>query len=267
MKPTIVYQSDCGLESTRFAIVAGIIETICPNTEVMDCNLSFEKNNITMAGAYLYTNAPYWPSGTIFISEVGEGEPVAIELNNESILLSPNNGTVTMLQDYIGMKKAYRLREEENVYAKVAAKLASGEALSSLGEEMDLSNVVLYEFPKAIITKGRAEGAVAMLFKTFGNLTFTIGTDEFEETGIRTGDLVRVTFTKDGNIEWQDTCPYQPSFGYVEEGAPVVFNGSSGYMDIGLNQKNFIKRCLPQILEVKDPTQFKVVIEKVEVAE
>ena len=91
-----------------------------------------------------------------------------------------------------------------------------------------------------------------MLLKTFGNITFSIGTDEFEKTGIRTGDAVRVTFTRDGKVEWQAEMTYQPSFGYVPEGDPVVFNGSSGYMDIGLNRKSFIAECIPQILAAKD---------------
>jgi S-adenosylmethionine hydrolase len=56
---------------------------------------------------------------------------------------------------------------------------------------------------------------------------------------------------------------YQPSFGYVPVGDPVVFNGSSGYMDIGLNMKSFIDTCLPQIIDSPDPGEFKVVIEKI----
>lgn len=102
-----------------------------------------------------------------------------------------------------------------------------------------------------------------MLLKNFGNLTFTIGTDEFEDTGIRTGDRIRVTFTRNGEIQYDEEMTYQPSFGYVPVGDPVVFNGSSGYMDIGLNMKSFIDECIPQILDCPDPGEFKVRIEKI----
>ncbi|MBQ5341092.1 MAG: hypothetical protein J6W57_03710, partial [Oscillospiraceae bacterium] len=120
-----------------------------------------------------------------------------------------------------------------------------------------------FTIPKAIIRDGYAEGEVGMLLRTFGNITFTIGTDEFEDTGIVTGDRVRVTFTRNGNTEYQKEMTYQPSFGYVPVGDPVVFNGSSGYMDIGLNMKSFIDTCLPQIIDSPDPGEFKVVIEKI----
>ena len=49
----------------------------------------------------------------------------------------------------------------------------------------------------------------------------------------------------------------------MPEGDPVIFNGSSGYLDIGLNRKSFIDEALPQILEAPDPLEFHVRIEKV----
>ena len=55
---------------------------------------------------------------------------------------------------------------------------------------------------------------------------------------------------------------FQPSFGYVPEGEPVVFNGSSGYLDIGLNKKSFIDEAMPQILKAENPLDFYVRIEK-----
>lgn len=264
MKPTVVYQGECGYESTHFAKVAGVIESTSPNTDIMECNVAFEKGNVPQACAFLYTNAPYWPGGTIFISEVGEGRPIAVKLPSGSIVLTPDNGTITMVIGHYGFEAARLLDEEDFVLAKTAGELAKGKPFEELGKPVVLEDLVLLEMPKATIKEGVAEGAVAMLLKTFGNITFTIGTDEFEDTGIRKGDTVKVTFTRDGKVEWEDTMTYQPSFGYVEEGAPVVFNGSSGYMDIGLNRKNFIKRCLPQILDVNDPGEFKVRIEKVE---
>ena len=127
---------------------------------------------------------------------------------------------------------------------------------------METEELKQFHIEPAEIGDGVAKGQVAVLLKTFGNITFNIGVDEFEKTGIVQNDEIEVTITYHDAVVYRDSMTYQPSFGYVEEGAPVVFNGSSGYMDIGLNRANFIEMCLPKILREPDPGEFKVVIRK-----
>ncbi|MGI5887968.1 MAG: SAM-dependent chlorinase/fluorinase [Oscillospiraceae bacterium] len=265
--PSVVIHDQSGFASTHFAQAAGIIETIQPRVDVDNCNPGIEKGNVRQISAYLFTNVPFWPDGTIFISFVGTGRPVAVKFKNGSILLSPDNGTCTMCAGILGISEARFLSEEFGTdgwqMPRCAARLADGMDFSEVGPEVPGNRVVLYKIPAARISEGRAEGEVSMLLKNFGNLTFSIGTDEFENTGIRHGDRVRVTFTRDGKVEWKGEMTFQPSFGYVPEGDPVIFNGSSGYMDIGLNRRHFINKCLPQILDAQDPGEFKVLIEKI----
>ena len=146
---------------------------------------------------------------------------------------------------------------------RLGALLSETLTFESIGPVLPADELFLFNIAPAKIAEGVAEGQVFMLLKTFGNLTFTIGTDEFENTGIRHGDPVHVTFTKDGKTVWEADTTFQPSFGYVPEGEPVIFNGSSGYLDIGLNKHSFIARCLPQIAE-DDPLAYYVRIEKKE---
>ena len=265
---SVVIHSDSCTSGTLYAKAAGIVETISPGTDAVDASQAFEKGNVRQVSAFLFTSVPFWPDGTVFVSLVGEGSPIAVKLNNGSVIISPNNGTATMCIDSIGFSGSVlidpeRFGDDEFVLVRCAAELAAGLPLSDAGQPVGLEDTVLFTIPKAIIRDGYAEGEVGMLLRTFGNITFTIGTDEFEDTGIVTGDRVRVTFTRNGNTEYQKEMTYQPSFGYVPVGDPVVFNGSSGYMDIGLNMKSFIDTCLPQIIDSPDPGEFKVVIEKI----
>ena len=265
-KNSVVIHSDRGTESTYFAKAAGIVETLSPGTDAVDASQSFESGNVGQVMTYLYTSVPYWPGNTVFVSCVGEGRPVAVKLGNGSIIFSPDNGTSTMCADALGFIGARyvdtgKYGDDEWALFRCAAASASGTPFEELGPDA-AGEVVFITIPKAVIGDGYAEGAVGMLLRNFGNITFTIGTDEFESTGIHHGDMVEVTFTKDGKTEYHAIMPYQPSFGYVPEGDPVVFNGSSGYMDIGLNMKSFINECIPQILQEKDPGVFRVRIEK-----
>ena len=268
MASSVVIHSDSGTYSTLFAKAAGIIACLAPKAEIVDASQGFEHGNIRQISAYLFTSVPFWPDGTVFLSLAGEGEPVAVRLASGSYIISPNNGTATMCVKSFGIESARFIDTEkfggdEWALVRCAAALAAGENFENIGRLAGEGETVYYDLPVSVIGDGYAEGEVSMLLMTFGNITFSIGTDEFENTGIRTGDAVRVTFTRNGSIEWQADMTYQPSFGYVPEGAPVVFNGSSGYMDIGLNKKNFIKRCIPQILDADDPGEFKVRIEKI----
>ncbi|MBQ6222387.1 MAG: SAM-dependent chlorinase/fluorinase [Solobacterium sp.] len=267
MKPAVVIQSDCGYPSTLFARTAGVIESLSPHTQISAESLGMEKNNIRMVSAYLFTCVPFWPDGTIFLTLLGEGKSVAVRLSSGSILISPDNGICTMCAASFGLDEARHIRNDifgndEYAMARCAAGLVSGMAFEDIGPKAGSEEICLFSVPASHVEEGLAVGEVGMLLKTFGNITFSIGTDEFETTGIHTGDTVLVTFTHDDQIVYQEEMTYQASFGYVEEGEPLIFNGSSGYMDIGLNRDNFIMKCLPEILDVQDPGEYKVRIEK-----
>ena len=268
MKPAVVILSDCGLASVRFAQMAGVIESLAPHTDVSAGSLVFEKNNIPQISAYLFTAVPFWPAGTVFLSDAGEGKLIAVRLPSGTILIGPDNGFATVSVYSFGYDCAWEVSPEQFgsdsfAAARAAAALVSGLSPEQLGHRLEREDVFFFAVPQAKISDGKAEGEVTMLLKTFGNLTFSIATDDFEKTGIVHGDTVEVTFTLDDQVIYREQMTYQPSFGYVPEGAPVIFNGSAGYMDIGLNRKSFIDTCLPEILKAEDPGTYKVCIEKV----
>ena len=264
----VVLFLDCGDASGQFAKAAGLIQRLAPHTDVSAGQLNFEKGNVRQVAAFLYTTVRYWPDGSVFVSLVGEGRPAAALLSNGSVILSPDNGTATMCAADLGLEKTYlvdteKYGDDEWTLIRCAAALAGEGVPSVIGPGLPVNEFCLLALPSSRVQEGLAEGSVAMLLKTFGNITFSIPTAAFEQTGIKTGDSVLVTFTKDGRIEYREKMTYQPSFGYVPEGEPVIFNGSSGYMDIGLNKDSFIAKCLPQILEEKDPDVYHVRIEKI----
>ena len=270
MKSPLVLHLSSGPASTEYARLTGMIQQEVPGIDVSFGTLTMQ-DSLTVS-AYLYTTVPYWPDGSVFLSLIhgskdpGTTDAVAIRLSNNSIILSPNNGTATLVAKHLGIQDARAMDtavygDDAFAIVRLGAKLAAGLPFEKVGALLKPEEICLFPLPEAKIQEGLAEGQVAMLLKTFGNLTFTIGTDEFEATGIRYGDSVRVTFTKDGAIVYQEVMTFQKSFGYVPEGAPVIFNGSSGYLDIGLNKKSFIDVCLPDIL-THDPLDYKVRIEK-----
>ncbi len=270
VRSPLVLHLSCGAASTEPARITGMVQTLFPGLNISMGTVAMQ--SCVEVLAYLYSTVPYWPDGSVFLSLIhgpfdpGKAGFVACRLNNGSVILSQNDGTATLVIKHLGLSEARRMDTDlhgSDVYAPVrlAAKLAAGTPFDEVGPVLTQEELFLFPLPKATVREGAAEGEVVMLLKTFGNLTFSIGTDEFEATGIRYNDPVRVTFTKDGVIVYRDEMTFQKSFGYVPEGKPVIFNGSSGYLDIGLNKKSFIDTCLPEIL-TSNPTDYKVRIEK-----
>ena len=63
--------------------------------------------------------------------------------------------------------------------------------------------------------------------------------DAFNEAGFSFGDMVHVTISHEGDVHFDADVLYEKSFGYVKQGAPIVFNGSMLYLGIALNQGHF----------------------------
>ena len=64
-----------------------------------------------------------------------------------------------------------------------------------------------------------------------------------EKAGFKTGDTVIVTVTDSltGKVHFDAPVGFYPSFGWVPEGAPVVYNSSDGVLGVGLNKEDFAR--------------------------
>jgi S-adenosylmethionine hydrolase len=272
-KSCIVLISDHGYSSTKTAAMIGAIKKVDADIDVYPINSAVRKGCVSKASALLYSNIPYWPEGTVFVSEVGNDgchRACAVVLENGSMIVTPDNGTLTMPDREFGIKAVYeidpsRFDSEGGLLAKCAANLAGGlMTVSETGTEYPASEIVRLGLPRSLVTSGRAEGEITMVLENFGNLTFSIGIEEFEKTGIRYGDLTHVGLFCGNKAVFSENVEYHRSFGYVKEGDPILFNGSSGYMDLALNRESFVNKYVPEILgEDASYSDYKVVIEKV----
>ena len=56
---------------------------------------------------------------------------------------------------------------------------------------------------------------------------------------------------------YEEDVPYVPSFGFVDEGKPVIFNSSSTYVSLGLNMDSF-----RDVYHIKEGEEWKVELKK-----
>ena len=282
MKPCIVWQTDFSLDWPFVATMKGVCKQVDASLECVDSTHTIEKFNVLEASQQLNYVEPFWPKGTVFVSVVdpGVGTPrkasVAL-LKDGNYVVTPDNGTLTHMYYNIGIEAIREIDETKNRYqgtesvsvfhgrdlfAYTAAKLASGQiTFEEVGESYSLDDIVLldYEYLKADVKNEDIQGIVSNVSDPFGSIVFNVLTEDFNRVGYHEGDMIHIVLENEQGVYFDENVLYAQSFGFVDIGQPVIFNSSSNYISIGLNQGSF-----KDVYQVKPGLQWKVQFHKVD---
>lgn len=261
MKPCIVVQTDFGVGGG--GVMHGTMKMVDPELDIFDANHQIDKFNVRQGARSLNHLVPYWPEGTIFVSVVDPGVGTSrrasvAKLKNGSYVVSPDNGTFTMLLKNPGIEEIRvidetinRLKGTEKVsifhgrdlFAYCAARLASGIiTYEEVGEAYPVDEIVTYEEYGYSIEEGKASGICTDMMRTFGNLESSIPIEAFQKAGFEVGEDVGVAIYEKGECVFFQKIPYRTSFGWVDEGSEVVYNSSDGVIGVGINLGDFIRK-------------------------
>jgi S-adenosylmethionine hydrolase len=262
MKPSIVWQTDFSLTWGAVNTMRGVVKQVDSELECYDITHEIEQFNILAASRELSFVVPFWPKGTIFVSVVDPGvgtkrKGCVAKLKDGNYVITPDNGSLTHLYYEIGIEEVREIDESVNrykgtedvsvfhgrdIFAYTAARLASGIiSFEEVGVAYPVSEIIVedYEYVKAIVTSTEIKGIIISVSDHFGSIVFNILTKDFNKIGYSHGDIVRVKISHNGKVYFEDDVLYEKSFGYVDLNKPVLFNSSSNYISIGLNQNSF----------------------------
>ena len=237
MLPDIVLQTDFGLTTGFVASMYGVIRMVDQSLDVFDLNHEIRPFDMRQGSFLLRDTIPYWKGGTVFVSVVDPGVGTArrgcvAKLNNGSFVVTPDNGSLTAILDWV-----VAVREIDESVNRLKG---SDKANSFHGRETTHGTVA----------PGRAEGEIAGCTKHFGGVGTNIDVDEFEKTGIVYGDMTHVTIVKNGETLFDGDVLYHKSFGFVPEGEPILYNGSTTpTIALSLNKRSFAEKFLPHIFD------------------
>lgn len=261
-KPCIVWQTDFTRKWGAVASMVGVCKLVDPELECVDITHELPPYDIWAASMELDYVEPYWPKGTVFVSVVDPGvgtsrKACAALLKDGNYVVTPDNGTLTHLSRSVGIaalreidesvnrlsgSEAYSVFHGRDIFAYTAARLASGViGFEGVGPSYPVEDAVLLEdaLKTAEVREGAASGIVVSASDPFGSIVFNITLKQAAEAGFRHGDTLQVLLTHRGETVFQGGVLYHKSFGYVEVGAPILFNASAGYLSLGLNQASF----------------------------
>ncbi|RVZ02206.1 SAM hydrolase/SAM-dependent halogenase family protein [Helicobacter pylori] len=258
----LILQTDFSLKDGAVSAMKGVAFSVDSNLKIFDLTHEIPPYNIWEGAYRLYQTASYWPKGSVFVSVVDPGvgtkrKSVVLKTKNGQYFVSPDNGTLTLVAQTLGIdsvreidEKANRLKGSEksytfhgrDVYAYTGAHLASGAIIfEQVGPELP-AKVVEIPYQKAKATKGEVKGNIPILDIQYGNVWSNISDKLLNQSGIKRNDILCVTISKGSKKKYEGKMPYVASFGGVLEGQPLVYLNSLLNVSVALNRGNFAQK-------------------------
>lgn len=239
--PIITLTTDFGLSDHYVGTIKGVILSRCPQATIVDITHELPPFSI-LAGAYAISQAAsFFPSQTIHVIVVDPGvgterKAILAEAGNQ-LFVAPDNGLLTLILD---RDKGAVVREITNrslwldspsqtfhgrdVFSPVAAFLGSGKAKpEDVGPILNHPERFRDISPRQI-QPGVWEGVV-LSTDHFGNLI----TNFLSSTS---GSRFII------DVNRHQIKRFHKTFGEAPPGLPFIYHGSSGYVEVGINQQS-----------------------------
>ncbi|HEY9861321.1 MAG TPA: SAM-dependent chlorinase/fluorinase [Candidatus Obscuribacterales bacterium] len=187
----ITLLTDFGLSDVYVGVMKGVMAQVNPAVRVIDLTHQVPPQDIAAARFCLMNAYPYFPAGTVHVAVVDPGvgsgrRAIAVELE-EGFLVGPDNGLfggVLSRHTAIAAVELTNARfwrsgqpsstfHGRDIFAPVAAHLASEVALQELGPAIDLQSLVQLPLPSCTLSQAGILGCVQYCDR-FGNLITNI---------------------------------------------------------------------------------------------
>lgn len=280
MLKKLVFQTDFGLSDGAVSAMYGVALKVDTELRLYDLTHEIPQYNIWEASYRLYQTISYWPEETVFVSVVDPGvgterKSVVAKTKENQYIITPNNGTLTHIEEEVGILSVREIDETVNrlpksgasytfhgrdIYAYTGARLASGVIkFAEVGPELDLQSVIMLNNPKAYLKSGIIYGKIDILDVRFGNVWTNISRELFLSLDIDFGDLFEVTIIKNDRQIFKNTITYGRSFADSRLGEAILFVNSVDSIGIAINQGSFA-----QAYHVETGINWKIEIKKVD---
>jgi S-adenosyl-L-methionine hydrolase (adenosine-forming) len=253
--PVITLLTDYGLEDDFVGICHGVIARICPDARVIDISHGVERHDIRGGALMLRGALRYMPVGVhvaVVDPDVGaERRAVALRLADGRLLVGPDNGVLLPSAEACGgiadavdiARSRFRLEpvsatfHGRDVFAPIAAHLASGVAIDQVGDPLDPAELVALELPAP-----RLEHDVivthAVHIDRFGNVQLDVGHDDLIRFGLKMGHAVELALDA-GAVH---CARYVRTFADVTPSELLVYEDAYRVLAVAVNHGNAADR-------------------------
>lgn len=257
----LVLQTDFGQKDGAVAAMKGVAVGVSPRLVIHDLSHENTPYDIWEAAYRLKQTAPFWPTGTVFVSVIDPGvgtarKAVVLKTKTGHYFVGPDNGTWTLIAEEMGVEAvreidAVRHRRPgsehshtfhgRDIFAYVGAKLAAGTiAFADVGPDLG-EQVVMLDYERPRVDRGALIGTIPALDFQYGNVWTNLDEAVFLKLRPKLGERFRVTIAHRGREVYRGEMPYTRTFGDVPEGKPLLYLNSLMNVAFALNQADFAK--------------------------
>lgn len=257
----LVFQTDFGLKDGAVSAMKGVSYGVSDKLNLFDLTHEIPAYNIWEAAYRLQQTLVYWPAGTVFVSVVDPGvgsdrKSVVVKTKSGHFIVTPDNGTLTLINDYIGIEAIRQIDETRNrlpgsadsytfhgrdVYAYTGARLASKTITYEEVGPLIEGSVILLPYQKPSFEKGIFKGNIPVLDVQYGNLWSNIPLTLLKENGVKYGDQLQVSIYNKTKLVYSGSILFGTSFSSVAEGKPISYINSLLNFSVGINMGDFAK--------------------------
>lgn len=258
----LVLQSDFGLVDGAVSAMIGVALQESRDLVVHHLTHDITPYNIFEGSYRLFQTVEYWPEGTTFVSVVDPGvgskrKSVVALTEQHHYIVTPDNGTLSFIKQYVGIKAVREISEVANrrantehsytfhgrdVYAYTGAKLASGHiTFEEVGPELKVEDIIEIPTVQTEVGADFVKGAIDILDVRFGSLWTSITREEFYSLSPVFSERFEVTIYNNDMLVYQNQVTYGKSFAEVRIGQPLLYINSLYRVGLAINQGSFAK--------------------------
>lgn len=246
--PIITLTTDFGWSDHFVAAMKGVILSIAPTARVVDVSHSVPPYSVAEAAFLIAEAHPWYPKKTIHVVVCDPGvgttrRPILVEAAGQ-YFIGPDNGVFSMIRARFPKAKVREITNTKvmlpavsrtfhgrDIFAPAAAHLAKGLPAARFGKLIDDALQLRLALPEQ--TNKRTWTGAVIKVDHFGNMITNFHCDEFAR--IRTSPFeVAIGFEKIHRLAL--------NYAECQIGEPFVIEGSSGYLEICVNQGNASKQ-------------------------
>jgi hypothetical protein len=244
--PILTLLTDFGLTDPYVGAMKGVVLRLAPaGTQMVDLTHEIPAHDVWTGAYTLAAAAPWYPEGTVHVAVVdpgvGSDRRAVVARTGRHLYVAPDNGLLTAIFDREQLEAVYSIDDRSlglapmhptfhgrDLFAPVGARLAGGLDPALCGAPLE-DPVRLYRDPPARREDGTIAATVLHVDR-FGNVTTDV-----TPARLRTWypETPEPAFALE---ESGDVLPWHASYAFARKGRLFVLWGSSGYLEIALNQ-------------------------------
>jgi len=251
--PVITFLSDYGLGNEFVGVCHAVIARRCAEARVIDLTHSIPRHDVHTGAIVLRATLPYLPDAIILaVVDPGVGtsgargrRAIAVRTVEEGrLLVGPDNGLLMPVCERLGgvaeavdvegsperVEPVSPTFHGRDIFAPVAAALAAGVPLATLGEPLAADSLRRLNISVAFMTDAGLELHV-LHSDTFGNLILDGQTEQMDELGLAVGDEVWV---QTGGRRHHAT--FARTFADVHPGGLLLYKDGLGMLALAVNR-------------------------------